>query len=371
MRWLPITLALMLSFATLPAACEPPASSARAAIITARDRAIPHFDHVFVIMDENKDAWRVDGGASAPTLSWLARTFGNATRFYGEVHPSEANYAALVGGTTLGIHDDDAYYCTPGIHDEYCEHADEPDYVAHVSPSPHIGDQLNAVGLTWKGYYESIPSDGSLTAVGSRPGVDGKDAPNFYGSKHSGFLNFSSAVHDPKRNEHLVGLQALQHDLDTNTAPNFALIVPNLCNDMHGMSAGPGVPESCTFDHLSDLIGRGDTMVKSLYTSITHSALWHAKGNSAIVITFDEDDGSGRQGCCGVTPEASSNFGGGHIATIVITNHHHRHIVDNTPYNHYSLLRTIEDAFGIHTYLGLANASEKGVKPMYPLFALQ
>jgi len=85
-------------------------------------------------------------------------------------------------------------------------------------------------------------------------------------------------------------------------------------------------------------------------------------------VTWDENDSGARTGCCGVTPNAPSNFGGGQIPTIVITNHGPRGVADPTPYNHYSLLRTIEDAFGIHEYLGLAAATNQGVKPMLPLF---
>jgi hypothetical protein len=69
-----------------------------------------------------------------------------------------------------------------------------------------------------------------------------------------------------------------------------------------------------------------------------------------------------------VTPEAASNFGGGHIPTIVITNHGPKGLRDDTPYNHYSLLRTIEDAFGLTEYLGHAADSDKGVVPMTPMF---
>jgi hypothetical protein len=89
----------------------------------------------------------------------------------------------------------------------------------------------------------------------------------------------------------------------------------------------------------------------------------------AIVITFDEGAGKTREGCCGVTPDAPSNFGGGHIPTIVITNHGPRGLKDATPYNHYALLRTIEDAFGIRAHLGYAAATDKGVAAMTPLFA--
>jgi hypothetical protein len=69
-----------------------------------------------------------------------------------------------------------------------------------------------------------------------------------------------------------------------------------------------------------------------------------------------------------VTPEAPSNFGGGHIPTLVLTNHGPRGLVDDTPYNHYSLLRTIEDAFGIKEHLRHAADTDKGVRPMVRLF---
>jgi hypothetical protein len=92
--------------------------------------------------------------------------------------------------------------------------------------------------------------------------------------------------------------------------------------------------------------------------------MW-ANGNNAIVITWDEDDfsdqGQPGTGCCGANP------GGGHVVTIVITNQSHRHIVDNTPYNHYSLLRSLEAAFGLPCLQNACDAAD-GVKPMAALF---
>ena len=137
---------------------------------------------------------------------------------------------------------------------------------------------------------------------------------------------------------------------------------------MHGMRAAPGVPADCAYTNLPGLIRRGDAMAGRIVDAIEASRAWRSSENVAIVLTFDEDDGLGREGCCGVTPGAPSNFGGGHIATIVITNHGPRGVSDATPYNHYSLLRTIEDAFGIHEYLGIAARGDLGVRPMLPLF---
>lgn len=340
---------------------------------TADDLAVPRYAHIFVIMDENKSFERIEGAIAAPALSRMAQTYGLATRFYGEVHPSEANYVALLGGSTFGIHDDDAYYCKPGSTQPSCHGANRPGYAAHTIDAPNLGTQLEAAGLTWKGYYQSIPGAGSRALVGNDPPLDGRDGRNglmLYASKHSGFMNFASVQNDPHRAEHLVGFDVLQSDIAAGTLPNFALIIPNLCDDMHGM-ADPGTPADCLFVNRDALIRRGDTAAARIVDAITDSKVWRSRENAAIVITFDEDDGAGRGGCCGVTPDAPSNFGGGHIATIVITNNGPRGVEDSTPYNHYSLLRTIEDAFGIHDYLGLAAASDRGVKPMLPLFRTQ
>ncbi len=86
-------------------------------------------------------------------------------------------------------------------------------------------------------------------------------------------------------------------------------------------------------------------------------------GRNAIVITWDEDDfsdsGVAGTGCCG------SNVGGGHVVTIVITNRGDESIVDGTAYNHYSLLRTFEAAFGLPM---IGHAGDVAVPLMTKLF---
>lgn len=145
---------------------------------------------------------------------------------------------------------------------------------------------------------------------------------------------------------------------------------------MHGRGSddGPNVPADCTSDNPAELIKRGDAEVGRLVARIMHGKVWNEPGNVAIVVTFDEDDSaarkSGPQGCCGYDPASKANFGGGHIPTIVITNHGPRHVKDATPYNHYSLLRTTEAAFGITPFLGHAADTDKGIRTMTPLFAV-
>lgn len=345
------------------------AVSASAKDRNGRARNVPAYSHVVVIVEENKDFGQIMNPAVAPNIAKLASEYGSAENFFGEVHPSEANYLALLGGDTFGIHDDDAFYCTPGSMAEHCDHANQPGYVAHTVDAQHLGDQLRARGLTWKGYYESIPEPGSLKIIAgdNRVGV-GAGLSALYASKHSGFVNFRDVQDDPARASLLVGFEQLDVDIQAEKLPSFALVVPNQCNEMHGLS-GEGVPLDCSGGHVEQLIARGDRVIGALVAKLQGTAAWRSRQNMAIVITFDEGAGGSKGGCCSVTPNAPSNFGGGHIPTIVITNHGPHGLQDKTPYNHYSLLRTMEDAFGIKQHLRRADDTADGVVSMSPLFA--
>ena len=338
---------------------------------TPHDTAVPRYAHVFVIVEENKDYAQIVSGPDAPNISRLAAQYGNATQFFSEVHPSEANYVALLGGDTFGIHDDDAYYCVPGQVDVRCTFARFDGYPSHTVTAPQIGDQLLARRLTWKGYYESLPEPGSLAVVASDPKIEaGTGAAQIYAAKHSGFLNFASVQKDPARARRIVGFDQLDADLASGALPSFALIVPNQCNEMHGQG-GPNLPADCASGNVSGLIRRGDAFAGALVARLQATAAWKTRQNMAIVITFDEGSGGTRGGCCGVTPDAPSNYGGGHIPTIVITNHGPRGVADDTPYNHYSLLRTLQDAFGLRPYLAHAAETDKGVVAMDKLFGVK
>jgi hypothetical protein len=307
--------------------------------------------------------------AAAPNIARLARTYGDSSQFFGEVHPSEGDYVALLGGDTFGIHDDDAFYCKPNMKDPNCPGASGAGYQDHTVSRPHLGDQLLKAGLSWKGYFESLPAPGSLAVTASDPAFDdGSVKTALYASKHSGFVNFASVQTATDRAERLVGFDTLYADIAGDRLPNFALIVPNQCNEMHGL-IGPRVPADCQTGNKAGLIARGDRVAGDLVARLQTTKAWASRDNVAIVITFDEGAGRTREGCCAVTPEAISNFGGGHIPTVVITNHGPRGLNDATPYNHYSLLRTLEDAFRLPEHLGHAADESKGVVAMAPLFA--
>ncbi len=339
---------------------------------------MPRYSHIFVIVAENKNFDQIIGSANAPRLNKLAKEYGLATNFFGEVHPSEGNYAAMLGGDTFGIHDDDAWYCEPLKISRYCPHAMMPGYVSHSIPARSLADQLEEAKLTWKGYFEDLPAPGSLDIYfPSKEHPDANRPKDLYASKHNGFVNFDRVRADPKLAEKMVPLDQLRADLSANALPNYAQIILNQCNEMHGLhgSMFPPPPPDCAIDtknpeSVAAVIRRGDAAIGAVVDEIMAAPVWQGRENTAIVITWDEDNGTevGQQGCCGADPQSAANFGGGHIPTIVVTNHGPKGIEDPAPYNHYSLLRTTEEAFGIGEYLGFAAAADKGVTAMTPLF---
>ncbi|HEX4861443.1 MAG TPA: alkaline phosphatase family protein, partial [Rhizomicrobium sp.] len=217
------------------------------------------------------------------------------------------------------------------------------------------------------------PGSGSLVWHWPSPETPVTGKPDaLYASKHNGFANFKDVQDAPDRARKLVGFDVLEHDIQAGTLPAFAHIVPNQCDDMHGLK-GHDVPDDCSGKNSSGLIARADRTVAHIVDGITQTAMWKAAGNAAIVITFDENDDDRTSphpdGCCGFAPGDASHPGGGWVPTIVITNHGPRGLVDPIPYNHYSLLRTIEDGLGLHDHLRHAGDTAKGVVTMTPLFA--
>ena len=317
--------------------------------------AIPHYQHIVEIMMENTSYATIIGNPLAPKINALAARYGLATNYFGVTHPSEPNYVANIGGSYFGIQDDNQFYCTPGSTAAHCAGTT----VNHTVTAQSLADQLTAAGMTWKGYFQSLPPIPPSGVIMTGPNANGpyafkspSDTVALYASKHNPFVNFAGTQ---GALANMVPDTQLAADLAAGNLANFSLVVPNQCNDMHGTGG-------CS--DTNGLISAGDAYVGAIVSEILGSTSWR-QGRNAIVITWDEDDfsdvGQPGTGCCGADP------GGGHIVTIVITNKTTGPITDNTAYNHYSLLRSYEDAFGLPCLLNACDTAD-GVKPMTPLF---
>ena len=314
-------------------------------VASAGSGSVPTYQHIFVIVMENHSYGQIIGNAAAPHINALAQTYGLATNYFGVTHPSEPNYVATIGGSFFGIQDDAAFSTTA--------QQDPTNPVNHTITAPSLADQLEAQGLTWKTYQQSLPSAGYM---GTRWPLAG---PTLYASKHNPFVNFAGVQNNPAAQQNIVPDTQLTTDLQSGQAPNFSYIVPDQCNDMHGTTG-------CSGD--STLIPAGDQYVANTVSAITASSAWQ-RGNNAIVVVWDENDFSvdNPNGCCDADgTHANDGGGGGHVAAIVITNNGPRGLQDPTPYNHYSLLQTIQRAFHLGCLQNTCDTAN--VTPMARLF---
>jgi len=169
---------------------------------------VPRFDHVLVVVLENKDQASVLDNPDAPNFNRYARQYAVLSRYGGVAHPSLPNYLALVSGSTHGVRSD----CTTCL----------------VS-GRNLADSLEQAHLTWKAYAEGLPRPGWTGAFSGR-----------YAKKHVPFLYFRDVVSKPSRLRRIVPLRELSRDLASGNLPAFSLIVPNLCHDMHDCSVASG-----------------------------------------------------------------------------------------------------------------------------------
>jgi hypothetical protein len=176
-----------------------------------------------------------------------------------------------------------------------------------------------------------------------------------YATRHDPFMYFHSIIDGPQCN-HVVSIKPLVSDLKSAaTTPNFSWITPNLCDDGHDTGCA-GVDVSGKKD--GGLVST-DRWLAKYVPIILASPAYEADG--AVIITWDESDTSDTSSCCGETPGPGSplpgitGIGGGHIATIVISKFTKPGSTNPTPYNHYSVLRSLEDIFGV-AHLAAAGA---------------
>jgi hypothetical protein len=204
---------------------------------------IPAFDHIAVIIMENKSAEDIVRNSSAPYINSLIRQFGLAANYEAVAHPSLPNYLALIGGSTFGITSD----CT----DCYID-------------SPNLVDRLEQAHKSWKAYLESMPS----------PCFNGSSG--LYAQKHNPFVYFDDVRKNNGRCENIVPLADLSPDLASSSAtPNFIWVSPNLCHDMH----------DCP-------IKEGDAWLAAFVPPIINSPAF-TQQISLLIITWDEGEAFG------------------------------------------------------------------------------
>jgi phosphatidylinositol-3-phosphatase len=285
-RLVPLLVCLLILL--LPAAAEaasPVPARCGSASPAARSHAVPRLDRIVVVVMENKSCTDVIGSRDAPYLNRLAARSAFASRYYALTHPSLPNYLGLLGGSTFGITGD----CTD------CR-----------VRATNLVDQLERAHVSWKAYMEGMPA----------PCFTGAEAGR-YVKRHDPFAYFVDVASSPSRCRRIVPLGQLDRDVARHALPRFVWITPDLCHDMHDCS-----------------VSTGDRFLARLVPRLQRAV----GAGGAIFVTWDE--GVGGAGCC-------ERAAGGQVPLIVTGPAARPGGRSALAYDHYSLLRTIEDAFGL------------------------
>ena len=242
-------------------------------------------DHVVIIVMENKAASRILGADDAPYLNSLAKDFALAANYHAVARPSLPNYIALTSGTTAGITSN----CNPRAGS--CQ--------AKVRT---IADEVTASGRDWRMYAEGMPEP-CLTEDAGR-----------YVVRHNPFMYYPSVTDNRELcADRVVPLGWLDDDLKTGSSlPDYVFITPDMCSDTH----------DCP-------VRTGDDWLSRQVPRILRSPAFTTK-NSLLVVTYDEGSKSNN-----------------HIVTVFAGPAARKGYTSDTRYTHYSLLRTIGDAWGL------------------------
>jgi hypothetical protein len=279
------------------------------------EAAVPNFDHIVVIMLENHSAFEIIGNSDAPYLNGLTARYPTAANFHGITHPSLPNYMAATGGDTFF-----SFNCRIALG-------------GCTTPAPSIADGVEAADRTWKAYMEDMPS----------PCYTGDNYPVFgrapaYTEKHNPFIHYEGIRNNPNRCNRIVPYSQLAGDLAA--LPHFVWITPNMCHDMHDVC-----------DSTRSEIKVGDDWLSREVPPILASPSCAAPQRCLIVITFDEGKSD--------EPPPVDN----HVFTIFLRDGA-RGPDSKARYDLYSLLRTIEDAWGI----GALTLNDARATPMTDMF---
>jgi hypothetical protein len=220
---------------------------------------------------ENKDYTQIMAAPGGPYVNFLAARCGLATNYHGITHPSLPNYIAATSGGTQGVSSNGPPSSYP-------------------LTAPSIFEQL---GTNWRSLSESMPGNCAL------------DDAAHYAVRHNP-APYYTAVRAACREQNLPLTGPM---IDAA----FTFVTPNLCNDMH----------DCP-------VATGDAWLQAFVPQLLATPQYQS-GDTLIIITWDENDGSPTN----------------RVPALVLAPSVVPGTQDATPYDHYSLLRTTQEALGL------------------------
>ena len=350
MRKSPFAVALLVA-ATVLVTGTPASAATLPSLPLPALEGVPHFDHIVVLTEENESASSTFGaGSPAVYLNSLRSKGVFLPNYYGTGHLSLTNYIAMVSGqppnplTISDCGEVSLWTCA------------QPQ--GALSLGRNLADQVEEAHLTWKSYQDgtSVPCFHGPYAAGDLSpdpyqGHSTSGAKN-YADRHNPFIYFPNVIENAARcNAHQRPYADLAVDLAANTLPSFSFITPDTCNDGHD--------DPCAGQTVGGLTA-ADTWLRTQLPPLLDYLATH---NGLLVINFDEGDApTGAAEFIGAPtdfgcPTCASLGAGGRTGAVLVSPRLPQGKTVSTSYDHYSLLRSIEDSLGITEHLNLAAAA--------------
>jgi phospholipase C len=323
--------------------------------VTAKPRkagleGIPTYKHVVVLVEEN-ESQSVTFAPDSPAryLNGLRSQGAYLPNYYGTSHVSLGNYIAMASGQPGNpLTDTDCL----GVSLYTCAQT-----TLAFQNGRHLGDQLDEAGVSWKAYMDGAPTPCFHSPYATDPynlvypdlyqgnGDGAPDGAQDYADRHNPFIYFPNLVGDQARcDAHERPFKELAADLANDELPAFSFITPDTCHDGHDDPCSSGEP--------------GGLVSADKWLSTVGPPLldYLAAHDGLLVITFDEggeDTDPAANTCTGCAALGV----GGRVGAVVVGPHVRPGTTVATGYDHMSLLRTVEDSFGIAEHLNLAGSA--------------
>jgi phosphatidylinositol-3-phosphatase len=268
---------------------------------------LPVYDHIVIVLEENKDYEQIIPNKDAAFINELASEGALFTSMFGEEHNSEGNYFWLFSGSNQNV----------GFRD---------DIPKEKLTTSNLGQQLIIAKRSFKGYAEDLPAIGAEDEFAPAP--CGRNCA--YARKHVPWVSFDN-LPNGKTADSSSSLRFLDFPSDFSKLPTVSFVVPNQFNDMH--SGDPG-----------SLIETGDRWLRDHMQDYYH---WAKDHNSLLIVTFDENNNTSN--FSGLTDPASTDrvvknriatvFAGARVKAGTYP--------EGNGITHVNILRTIEAMYGL------------------------
>jgi acid phosphatase len=250
---------------------------------------------------ENKSFASVVGNPAMPFLNGLGNSFGLATNYFANAHPSLPNYFVLTVGATEATSDD---------------------FPGPVSDD-NVVRELSAAAKTWRCYAQSLPA----------VGYTGGDQPPYI-KHHNPFAYLTDVLNSSAQANNMVPFSQFSADLQADALPNYSYIVPDNQHNAHDCPAGMA---TCTDN---DKMAAADAWLSANIGPLVSSGSFQKSG--LLIITFDES-----------TADDTAS-GGGQVATVVVSSKAKPGFKSTTFFQHQSTLRLMLKALGLTSFPGAA-----------------